>query len=166
MSGVRVFISFSHRDHSWKERLGKHLKIFEAMDALRVWSDGRILPGVTFRQEILQQIDTARVAVLLISADFLSSDFILEVELPRILERHQSGDLKVVPVLVQPCPWQDVPWLSQLQMRPYNATPLATRRRPAGEVELARIAREILELARKAEPVSGLVGRGAQDLHT
>jgi len=148
MSGVRLFISYSHRDRAWRDRLGIHLRIFEVLEGLRVWSDRWITAGAAWREEILRAIDASQLAVLLVSADFLSSDFILQVELPRILERHRAGELKIVPILVQDCAWQEIPWLAELQMRPSDAVPLAARRRHGSEAELAKIAREILALSR------------------
>jgi TIR domain len=148
MPGVKLVTSYSHQDQAWNSRLSRHLKIFELSNDVILWCDWRIPFGVKWREEILKAIDIAQLAVLLISADFLSSDFIIQVELPRILERTRAGELKVVPVLVQHCPWQDIPWLAELQMRPWNAVPLAGRSRHGSEAELAKIAREILAIAR------------------
>ena len=148
MSGVRIVISYSHQDQSWRLRLARHLRIFELSHQIEVWSDLRIPPGERWCAEILQVIDAAQLAVLLISADSLSSDFIVNVEVPRMLKRHRNGELKIIPILVEDCPWQDVPWLAELQMRPLDAVPLAARRRHAREAELAKITREILATAR------------------
>jgi TIR domain len=142
-----LFISYSHQDEVLMRRLLAHLKPFVDLGMLRVFSDAAISAGSAFRGEILKAIDSAQVAVLLISADFLSSDFIREVELPRILERHRNGALQILPVLVQDVAWDWIPWLRDLQMRPWNVTPLAARNRTGRERELAKIVREILAMA-------------------
>jgi TIR domain len=145
MSGL--VISYSHQDEVLMRRLLSHLKPFVDLGMLWVFSDAAISAGSAFRGEILKAIDNAQVAVLLVSADFLSSDFIREVELPRILERHRAGELQILPVLVQDVAWDWIPWLRELQIRPWNAIPLAGRKRTGREKELAKIVREILAMA-------------------
>lgn len=140
-------ISYSHQDEVWMRRLLTHLKPFEVLGMLWVFSDAAISAGIAFRGEILKAIDSAQVAVLLVSADFLSSDFIHEVELPRILERHRAGELQILPVLVQEVAWDWIPWLREMQMRPWNAIPLAARNHTGREKELAQVVREILAMA-------------------
>jgi hypothetical protein len=141
-----VVISYSHQDEVWMRRLLTHLKPFEVMRMLWVFSDASISAGIAFSREILKAIDNAQVVVLLVSADFLSSDFIREVELPRILERYRAGKLQIFPILVHDAAWDWIPWLRELQMRPWNATPLAARNHTGREKELANVVREILAM--------------------
>jgi hypothetical protein len=115
---------------------------------LWVFSDQAIEAGKLFRDTILQAINTAQVAVLLVSADYLSSDFICRIELPRIRERHMAGELQVIPLLVQPCAWDEIPWLREIEVRPRNAVPLAARRHAGQQAELANVVREILAFVR------------------
>lgn len=142
-----VVISYSRQDEVWMRRLLTHLKPFEVLGMLWVFSDAAISAGIAVRGEILNAIDNAQVAVLLISADFLSSDFIREVELPRILGRYQAGELQILPLLVQDVAWDWIPWLKEMQMRPWNAIPLAARNHTGKEKELAKVVREILAMA-------------------
>ena len=148
MSGV--FLSYSHRDESCKERLENYLKPFEALEGLRIYSDSTIGVGDRFRERIKQAITMSPVAVLFLSADFLSSTFIVEEELPLIRERHQTEGLQVVPVLVEHCLWNQIPWLKELQIRPWNAVPLADMSPIEQKRELVKIAVEILSLTRSA----------------
>jgi hypothetical protein len=145
-----VVICYAHEDEAWRRRLEDHLEPFKDLEGLSVFSDRIIPAGTRFRDRILRAIGSAQVAVLLVSADFLSSGFIRRVELPRIRDRHQAGELQVIPVLVQPCAWDEIPWLRELQIRPWNAVPLAARRHTGSEAELAKIVREILAFARTA----------------
>ena len=146
----RVFLSYSHQDEFWKESLENYLKPFETLEGLRIFSDRTIVAGAPFRERIRQAITLSPVAVLLLSADFLISTFIVEEELSLIRERHQAGELQVVPVLVEPCLWNQIPWLKDLQIRPWNAISLAAMPPTEQKQELVKIALEILSLTRSA----------------
>jgi hypothetical protein len=89
-TGTRVFISYSHADKPWLERLKRHLKPLVREGQLDCWDDTHIRPGDDWKQEIRTALDTAQVAVLLISADFFASDFIDENELPPLLLAAQA----------------------------------------------------------------------------
>jgi len=154
MTKPKIFLSYSHEDEAWKELVLKHLHVPERQALLEVWADERIEGGARWNDQILGAIDSARVAVLLVSANFLGSEFILDVEVPRMLKRLQAGRLKILPVLVRPCLWPSVPWLAELQIRPWNGVALAARRGHRLDTELAAIAEEVLELARPGTPLS------------
>ncbi len=140
-----VFISYSHADEAWKDRLVKHLGVLEAEGVLETWDDRRIGLGEDWFPAIEAAIDKARVAVLLVSADFLTSKFIRGTEVPRFLERRRAG-LRVIPVIVHPCAWQAVDWLAQIQCRPKDGRPLSTGRKLKAEADLAALALEIRDL--------------------
>jgi hypothetical protein len=74
-----VFLSYSHQDEIWKDRVSTRLRVLGELD---IWDDRRIDLGATWRPEIQAALEGADVAVLLISADFLTSSFILEQEIP------------------------------------------------------------------------------------
>jgi hypothetical protein len=116
-----------------------------------VWSDQAIRAGENWYPRILQGISEARVAILLISADYLTSDFVRHEEIPRLLERRLYEGMTIIPVLCRPCPWQPVKWLSAMQMRPQGCRPLSTRSFPQAEMEFASIAEEVMDVLREAE---------------
>ncbi len=98
----KVFISYSHKDAEWLERLRVHLKPIERNGLIDLWDDTKIAAGVQWKEAIMDALETARVAVLLISADFLASDFIAEHELPTLLSRAKAGGSTIIPVILSP----------------------------------------------------------------
>lgn len=98
-----VFISYSHEDTEWLQRLQVHLKPLQREGRLDFWDDTKIRPGANWSEEITKAIQRAKVAVLLISADFLASDFIIDNELPLMLSAASEKGLDIFPVIVSPC---------------------------------------------------------------
>lgn len=102
-SRTKVFISYSHKDKRFLDRLLVHLKPLELSGLTEVWSDRRIASGQKWREEIEQAIAEARVAILLISIDFLTSDFITRNELPPLLKAAKQDGVLIIPIIIQPC---------------------------------------------------------------
>jgi nucleoside 2-deoxyribosyltransferase len=97
-----VFFSYSHADALYLDRMLVHLRPIERTGAINLWSDTKIKPGARWREEIREAIDAARIAVLLVSADFLASEFIVTNELPPLLAAAESQGALVVPVILKP----------------------------------------------------------------
>jgi hypothetical protein len=154
MPPSRVFLSYSHVDERWKERLAGHLQVLGVEGLFEVWDDRRIAAGASWRQEIDAAVDQAQVAVLLISQDFLTSRFVRDVEVPRLLDRRARQGMRIVPVIVRSCPWRRVEWLAALQARPHDGRPLASFRGDRVNLELTAIAEEICDLLQGA-PTTG-----------
>ena len=110
-----VFISYSHKDKRWLDRLRVHLKQLEDKGVIDPWDDTRIKTGEKWRDEIKRAIVSAKVAVLLISADFLASDFISKNELPPLLAAEQTRGLIILPVIVSPSRFAQTESLSSFQ---------------------------------------------------
>jgi hypothetical protein len=102
-SNLRVFISYSHLDALCLDRLLVHLQPLNRAKQIDAWSDLRIRSGDKWRDELQGNLQTAAVAVLLISADFLASDFIINNELPPLLVKAESEGLRLIPVVLKPC---------------------------------------------------------------
>jgi hypothetical protein len=98
-----IFISYSHKDEVWKDRLVGHLKVLEGQARLEAWSDSRIEVGDEWEAKIQEAMARASIAVLLISQNSLTSEYILTKEVPVLLERRRRDGLRLIPVIVKPC---------------------------------------------------------------
>lgn len=146
MTKPTVFISYSHKDEAWKDRLVTHLGVLQSQGLLDLWDDRRIGAGQDWHQEIEQAMAAASVAVLLVSAHFLTSQFILGEEAPRLLQRRDKEGLHIFPVIVRPCAWQAVGWLSRMQARPQDGRPLSSGDENQIDADLAAMAQEVYDL--------------------
>ena len=101
--GKHIFISYSHRDKDYLDRLMIHLKPLQRKGLIDPWVDSRLLAGDRWKKEIENALKNARAAILLISADFLASDFILDNELPPLLHAAEEKGTLIIPVILTPC---------------------------------------------------------------
>jgi len=146
-----VFISYAHADSEWFKRVLKFLKPAISAGEIEEWSDQKIKPGMVWRDEIDRTLDSARVALLLISQDFINSQFISEVELPALLARAKSGACRVLCLHISPSSMSaevppDLPnlrLLSKFQALNPPSKPLSELSPAAVDAELVRIAGEI-----------------------
>lgn len=101
--GNHIFVSYSHRDNDYLDRLLVHLKPLQRDGLIDTWVDTRLLAGDKWKKEIDAALKKARVAILLISADFLASDFIIKNELPPLLQAAEERGTLIIPVILRPC---------------------------------------------------------------
>ncbi len=143
-----VFVSYSHHDRAWCELLRKQLQSVHGTVEYEVWIDqARIHAGDHWNPEIETALVRADIALLLVSQDFLSSDFIRDNELKRLLARRQAG-LLVVPVLIGPCALDQIGWLQETEVRPRGKTPLEQIGNPDSPQVKALVAELVAELTR------------------
>jgi len=102
----QCFLSYAHHDHAAFARLQAHLGAYAKTLGFSIWADTRIAPGQYWHQRIQDEIDRSQIFVLLTTADFLNSGYILKHEMPAILQRHTTHGALVVPVISGPCGWQ------------------------------------------------------------
>ncbi len=110
-----VFISYSHADRTWLDRFRIHLTPLERQGSIECWDDTRLRTGMRWHNQIKSALATAKAAVLLVSADFLASDFIVNDELPPLLAAEQARGLVVMPVIISPSRFLKTPSLAQFQ---------------------------------------------------
>jgi len=120
-----VLISYSHKDEKWKNIVVNHLRALENMNLIKVWSDRRIKVGSVWEEQIKTAIFSSDIAILLISVDYLSSDYIVKKELPLLLEQHERRNMTIIPLIVGECIWKELPGLSAIQARPLDGKPLS-----------------------------------------
>lgn len=161
----KVFISYSHGDgdEAWKDRVVRQLRVLQGI-GLEIWDDRKIGAGGDWRAEIEAAIAQCDVAVLLVSANFLTSDFILGQEVPALLQRRQEEGIRVVPLVLSPCPWTRIAWLSSIQARPKDGKALSGMSEHDAETALAALAEEIHDLGKAPPPaqVAAALGTFAQ----
>jgi len=104
---TKVFISYSHEDRRALKDLSVHLVMLERNQRIDYWDDTKITPGQDWRLAIEQALDEAKVAILMISATFLASDFITKYELPPLLAAEKEDGLLVIPVILSPCLFEE-----------------------------------------------------------
>lgn len=150
MSKQTVFISYSHNEENeiWKDRLVTHLNSLQLHDDVdfNIWHDRLIYLGANWRDEIQKAMNSAKIAILMISAEFLSSKFINEVEVPYLLERKEKDNLKIVSVIVKPSVWQRIKWLSEMQLCPKDGKPLKNMTDSEADEAMSSIANEIANM--------------------
>lgn len=150
MEAPTVFISYSHKDEGWKNLLVTHLGVLKCEGLLDIWDDTLIETGDEWYPEIQKAIGSAKVAILLISANFLTSKFILTDEVPRLLQRRRTEGLRIIPVIIKPCAWKRVEWLSRIQVKLKDGNPLSGGSEYAIDSVFAEITSEIGDIIGQA----------------
>lgn len=115
---MRAFISYSHHDKAALDRLHVHLKNLTRGGHIETWYDRDILAGSDLNAEIARELEAADLFLLLVSPDFIASDYCVEREMKRALERHAAGAARVVPIIVEECDWKAMGELRQLKAVP------------------------------------------------
>ena len=143
---TKVFISYSRKDKRWLDRLRIHLRPLERDFDVDIWDDTRIIAGSEWREEIRSALESAKVAVLLVSANFLASDFIAENELPPLLEAAEVDGASVLPLILSPCRFVATKELSKFQAVNAPERPLAGTTKNKQEEILHKVSCEIENL--------------------
>ena len=160
---VEIFISYSHADEEYRKELDKHLEGLRRQGAISTWHDRRIGPGEEVHEQISQKLEGANVILLLISSDFLASDYCYDIEMTRAMERHRQGAARVIPVILRPCDWRHTPF-GNLNAVPTDGKPVAKHATlDDGFLEVTRAVRQAAEsvggsISTRARPVAGTTG--------
>src|SRR5438477_1063444 len=131
---IGTFCCYAREDKVLLDELKTHLSLLQRQNTIHMWHDSDISPGTEWKQEIHEHLDKAKIVLLLISPDFLASDYCYSTEMLHALKRHQQGDATVIPLLVRPVgsDWKKVSsgdiQLGQLPALPRNACPITTWR--------------------------------------
>jgi ABC-type branched-subunit amino acid transport system substrate-binding protein len=100
-SAIEIFFSYVHEDEALRDKLAKHLQVLQREEIIKVWHDRKITAGEDWKNKIDRHLESANIILLLISSDFLNSDYHYDIELKRALERHESKEARVIPVILR-----------------------------------------------------------------
>ncbi len=118
-----VFFSYSHADEAWRDQLETHLAMLKRQGIIETWHDRKILAGGALEDAIDQHVENDDIVLLLVSPDFLNSDYCYTREMTRALERHAKGEAVVIPIILRSCDWLHSP-LKDLRATPMDGRPI------------------------------------------
>lgn len=118
-NSVKLFISYSHSDEMLRRQLDKHLAPLKGQKIIEEWHDRQIEAGAEWANQIDAKLNKADIVLLLISPDFVASDYCSKIELAQAVNRHENGEAIVVPVILEPCDWSWLPF-AKFQALPKN----------------------------------------------
>jgi TIR domain len=153
-SGPLVFVCYSHKDSRFLRRLQAHCAPLIRSGLVAVWSDQKLRPGEPWRDKIMQAIDSAQVAVLLLSANFYESEFISSVELPSMLMKRSTAGLTVIPVICNHCRFERDPDLNGFQAICSPTRPMERLPHPEQERNWDELAKTLERLVNHQRPES------------
>ena len=121
---LQIFISYSHHDIRYKDELLKCLKPFERTYNITTWHDGKILAGQDIDQSVLQELESSDIILLLVSSDFISSCYCIDIELKKAIERYERNECIVVPIVVSECHIDNSLSFARLKTLPHDRKPI------------------------------------------
>ena len=140
-----LFFSYSHKDQDLRDQLETQLSMLKRQGVLEVWHDRRIEAGSDFARDIDDHVETDDIILLLVSPDFLASDYCYEREMRRAMERHEAGEAVVIPVILRACDWHGAPF-GKLQAVPRDALPVTQwTDRDQAFLDVAKAIRKVAE---------------------
>ena len=149
-----VFISYSHQDRKWLKRLNVHLRPLVRDDALIVWDDSKIAAGSLWKDEIESALTNAKVAILLVSADFLASDFATRNEIPPLLRAARDDGAVILPLIISASRFSHTPMLAQFQAVNDPKKPLIGLSRAEQERILVDLSEAVERAMRNTQPTT------------
>lgn len=141
-----IFICYSHADSKYLERLKVHIKPLEKKGLVDLWDDNKIKAGDKWKKEISYALNSASIAILIMSADFLASDFIIDNELPPLLEKASLNGTQILPIILKKCRFEREKKLSQFQALNNPKTPILSMTEHEQEVLWDKLSERIEEL--------------------
>jgi hypothetical protein len=147
-----VFFSYSHADEKLRDQLDKQLSLLKRQGVIETWHDRRIGAGEELVRAIDTKIESCDIILLLVSSDFLNSDYCYDVEMTRAMERHAAGSAVVIPVILRPCLWHDAPF-GKLMATPRDGKPVTQH--PDHDAAFLEIAQAVKQAAERLRKKSG-----------
>ncbi|GHO85260.1 toll/interleukin-1 receptor domain-containing protein [Dictyobacter formicarum] len=153
MTNVTVFCCYAREDKGYLQKLRTHLKPLERKNIISVSHDQDITAGSEWEETIKGYLDTAQIILLLVSPDFIASDYCYSVEMTRALERHEQEQVIVIPIIARPTTWQHTPF-AKLQVLPPGAKPITDNSWVTQDKALVAITDGISQIALKLQGAS------------
>lgn len=145
MSSIKIFITYSHKDEDFRSELEKHLSLLKRQGLIASWNDHMIVAGQEWVGEIDVHLNAAQIILLLISPDFMHSDYCYSIEMQRAMERHEAEEALIIPIILRPTDWKGA-LFGKLQALPNNGKPITKRRnRDDAFLEIAMGIRKAIE---------------------
>jgi TIR domain-containing protein len=120
---IHLFYSYSHKDEELRNQLEIHLALLRRQGFIHQWHDRGIGAGQEWADAIDANLESAQIILLLVSADFIASDYCYEKEMARALARHEAGEARVIPVILRAVDWTAAPF-AKLQALPKDGKPV------------------------------------------
>jgi hypothetical protein len=167
---VRVMLSYAHRDEKLRDELAKHMAALQRSAVIDIWYDRKIVPGDELDRDILQRLQNSDVVLLLISPDFMNSDYCYRREMRIALRRHAKGQACVIPIILRPVDWHGTP-IGKLSALPKDGRPVTMwRRRDEALLDVAkgvrRAAEELRQHRSQGIPMSQATKRRRKEIST
>ena len=124
-SPINIFVSYAHEDGHFLQELEKRLSLLRRQGNINIWYDQNTRAGSEWEYEINKHLDSAQIILLLVSPDFLNSNYCYSVEMQQALERHEQGKAQVIPIILRPVYWQSAPF-GKLQALPKFGQPITS----------------------------------------
>jgi TIR domain-containing protein len=120
---LKIFFCYAREDEPLLNKLKAHLSSLHRLGLIDIWHDRNISAGTEWEREIDKHLNTAQIILLLISPDFMNSDYCYGIEMKRAMERHQRNEARVIPIILRSTFWQNAPF-SKLQLLPKDGKPV------------------------------------------
>lgn len=118
-----IFFSYSQRDQRLRNQLETQLSFLRREGLITTWYNHKIMAGDEWAGKIDEHLNKAQIILLLVSADFIASDYCYGIEMRRALERHEAGKARVIPVILRPIEWKQTPF-GKLKPLPTGGKPV------------------------------------------
>jgi hypothetical protein len=123
LRAIEVFFSYAHRDEALRDELSNHLSLLERRGIIAGWHDRQIPAGREWAGAIDAHLQTAHIILLLVSADFLASNYCYDIEVQQAMTRHEAGEARVIPIILRAVDWRSAPF-GKLQALPKDGRPV------------------------------------------
>lgn len=145
MAAIELFYAYAHEDEALRNQLNTHLALLQQQGLIRPWHDREISAGSLWDKEIDAHLKSARILLLLVSPDFIASDYCYGIEMQEALKRHIAGEARVIPIILRHCDWESAPF-GKIQALPRDGKPVrAWSDRDAAFTDIAKSIRKVVE---------------------